>query len=191
MKKVLVPLAQGFEEIEFVSIVDTLRRAQLDVITASLDSQKSVTGSYQLSIQADSTISEVKIESLDAICLAGGYKGMQNLSCSAHIIEIIQKLHIQNKLICAICASPIVLYKAGVIKGDFTCYPGCEENIEGTRLNQAVVKNANVITSAGPSTAIIFALEIVKELCGVGVAKDLYEAMVMPLLQAHLNTFAL
>nr|QGT50410.1 4-methyl-5(B-hydroxyethyl)-thiazole monophosphate biosynthesis protein [uncultured Helicobacter sp.] len=190
MKNILVPIAQGFEEIELVSIIDTLRRAGLNVIVASLDSQKLVRGGHQIFIQADMVLSEVDISSLGAIVLAGGLEGMQNLAASSKIIEIIQTLDSQKSLVCAICASPIVLNKAGVLKGDFTCYPGCEENIKAHRLEAAVVKNENIITSAGPATGILFALEIIKELCGAQKAQALWEGMQIPLAQSYPNTFA-
>lgn len=190
MKNILVPIAQGFEEIELVSIIDTLRRAELNVIVASLDSQKLIKGGHQIFIQADATLSEIDVPSLQAIVLAGGLEGMHNLASSPKIIEIIQTLHSRKSLVCAICASPIVLDKAGVIKGDFTCYPGCEENIKAHRLDVAVVKNENIITSVGPATAILFALEIIKELCGAQKAQSLWEGMQIPLCQSYPNTFA-
>ncbi|RDU63605.1 DJ-1 family protein [Helicobacter didelphidarum] len=186
MKNVLVPLAQGFEEAEFVGIVDVLRRAQLNVIVASLDDSFLVKGANNIEIQAQIAIKDVNMTSLDAIALAGGFEGMQNLSKSDSILKIIQHLHTNNKIVAAICASPIVLNKAGVIQGDFTCYPGCEDGLSGNRINKAVVINKNVVTSAGPATAILFGLTLVKLLCGEETYQALYEGLQVPLAQSFI-----
>lgn len=180
-KNVLIPLAQGFEEAEFIGIADVLKRAGLHVIIAGLEGATLVRGANDISVQAEVALKDVKTESLDAICLPGGFEGMQNLSNNEKILQIIRDLYAKGKLVAAICASPIVLSKAGVIKGDFTCYPGCETGIAGNRLNKAVVVNGNVITSAGPATAILFGLQVVKELCGNETYNALYEGLQMPL----------
>lgn len=186
MKKILVPLADGFEEAEFIGIADVLKRASenvsdFEVIIASLDKNLLVKGANNISIQAETTLDKVDLNSLDGIALAGGFGGMNNLKNNSTIIKTIQDLHSKNKLVAAICASPIVLNHAGVLSGDFTCYPGCENGLNGNRLNQAIVVNKNVITSAGPATAILFGLEIVRYLLGEEVYKALYEGLLIPL----------
>lgn len=185
-KKVLIPLADGFEEAEFIGIADVLKRAaelsgNLEVIIASLNSELLVKGANDISIKADCSLEAVDVTNLDAIALAGGFGGMNNLKNSNEILNIIKKLHKENKIVAAICASPIVLNTAGVLEGDFTCYPGCEVGLNGNRINKAVVVNKNVITSAGPATAILFGLELAKHLCGDEVYKGLYEGMLVPL----------
>lgn len=185
-KKVLIPLADGFEEAEFIGIADVLKRASemhkdLEIIIASLDDKLLVKGANGISIQADTTLDSLDLSSLEAIALAGGYGGMNNLKNSSKIIQIIKDLHSNNKLVSAICASPMVLNHAGVLQGDFTCYPGCEAGLNGNRVNQAVVVNGNVITSAGPATAILFGLEIVRYLVGEETYKALYEGLLIPL----------
>ena len=90
-------------------------------------------------------------------------------------------MHTKGKLVAAICASPMVLNKAGVLSGDFTCYPGCEAGINGNRLNVPVVENGNIITSAGPATAILFGLAIAKKLCGEETYNALYNGLLLPL----------
>lgn len=181
MKNVLVPLAQGFEEAEFIGIADVLRRAQLNVIIAGIDGKKAYKGANGIEINADVALQDVDSKILDAIALAGGFDGMNNLANNDTIIKIIQDLHAKKKIVAAICASPIVLHKAGVITGDFTCYPGCEENIGGNRINKAVVINDNVVTSAGPATAILFGLSLAKLLCGEETYQSLYDGMLVPL----------
>ncbi|EAH9416664.1 DJ-1 family protein [Campylobacter lari] len=186
MKKVLVPLAKGFEEAEFIGIADVLKRAgeasgNLEVIIASLDDELLVQGANGICIKADVSLSSVDQENLDAIALAGGFEGMMNLKNNQAIIKIIQDLHAKKKIVAAICASPMVLAKAGVINGEFSCYPGCEVDIEGTRVKKAVVVNENVITAAGPATAILFGLELAKHLCSEEIYQKLYEGMLVPL----------
>lgn len=185
-KKVLIPLAEGFEEAEFIGIADVLKRASemdesLEVIIASLDENLLVKGANGICIKAEKSLKEVDIASLDAIVMAGGFGGMTNLKNNNQIIQIIKDLHAKNKIVAAICASPMVLAKAGVIDGDFTCYPGCEAGIEGNRIHKAVVVNKNVITSAGPATAILFGLELVKHLSSDENYQKLYEGMLLPL----------
>ncbi|OCX43642.1 4-methyl-5(B-hydroxyethyl)-thiazole monophosphate biosynthesis protein [Campylobacter ornithocola] len=186
MKKVLVPLAKGFEEAEFIGIADVLKRAviiggKLEVTIVSLDDELLVQGANGICIRADMSLASVDRENLDAIALAGGFEGMMNLKNNPTIIKIIQDLHAKKKIVAAICASPIVLAKAGVINGEFSCYPGCEVGIEGTRVNKAVVVNENVITAAGPATAILFGLELAKHLCSEEIYQKLYEGMLVPL----------
>ncbi|HEC1896143.1 TPA: DJ-1/PfpI family protein [Campylobacter jejuni] len=185
-KKVLIPLAQGFEEAEFIGVADVLKRARelnpdLEVVIASLNSELLVKGVNGISIKSDCSIEDVDIENLDAIALAGGFEGMINLKNSNVILNIIKQLHSKNKIIAAICASPIVLNEAGVLEGEFACYPSCEVGLNGNRVNKAVVVNKNIITSAGPATAILFGLELAKKLCGDEIYQKLYEGMLLPL----------
>lgn len=185
-KKILIPLAQGFEEAEFIGIADVLKRAaqsnkDLEVIIASLDKELLVQGANGIMIQAECALDSINSQSLDAIALPGGFDGMNNLKNNAKILSIIKELHSQGKIVAAICASPIVLNEAGVLEGEFTCYPSCESNLKGTRVQKAVVVNKNVITSAGPATAILFGLELVKNLCNNETYEALYNGLLVPL----------
>lgn len=189
MKNVLVPIAKGFEEIELVSIVDILRRAGVRVVLASLDSHKRVLGAHHIVIESDCALPDANMDDFDAIALAGGYDGMQNLANNELITLWLKTFKQTQKLIAAICASPIVLDKAGVLEGTFTCYPGCESQIDmnaKTKSPKAVVKNHRVITSAAPATAGVFALAIVEYLCGEAKAKELYEELQMPTLKDYI-----
>lgn len=181
MKRILVPLAQGFEEAEFIGIVDVLRRAGIEVLIAGLQGSCNVRGANNIEIKADIALSDIDSKTLDGIALAGGFEGMQNLSNNEKVLQIIQELHAKGKIVAAICASPIVLNKAGVLSSEFTCYPGCEEGIVATRLHEAVVVRDNIITSAGPATAILFGLAIVRELMGENIYKSIYDGMQVPL----------
>lgn len=184
-KNILVPLAKGFEEAEFVGIVDPLRRAGLNVIIASLDSELIVSSGNSVKVVADVTLCSVDINSLEAIVLPGGIEGMENLKNSDKVIDIIKKLHSENKLVAAICASSVVLHKAGAIEGNFTCYPGFEKGLNNcTRVHEAFYINKNIITGAGPAVALLFGLEIVKYLCGDELYSGLYEGLLFPLNKA-------
>lgn len=235
-KKILVPLADGFEEIEFVSICDILRRAKCEVIVAALGENLLVSGAHEIKIKADCTLQSVDVSGLDAIVLAGGWGGMLNLKVNAQILDIIRALHSSNRLVAAICASPIVLNEAGIFdeSSKFACYPGCEAGLKGTRVPKAVQvglgenltqsedfgvnlakKNENlgenftqksenlsvnflqngenlssnagkkglIITSAGPATAALFALEIVAHLCGENTRKALADELLVGLVK--------
>ncbi len=168
-KKVLVALADGFEEIEAVSSIDILRRAELEVIIAAVGGDLLVSGSRGIQIKAD--IELKNFEGVpDALVLPGGLPGAENLANSNLVNDLIEKCTQQNKLVAAICASPAyVLAKADVLSGKkATCYPGCQSRFSGdtTYLQKDVVVDGNIITSAGPGTAFYFALAIVKKLVG-------------------------
>lgn len=182
-KRILIPLAEGFEEIEAITIIDILRRANLEVITASLTDNLDVKGGHNITVKADTILDKIINEDFDAISLAGGMGGMNNLKNDKRIIEKIKKMYNDKKLVSAVCASPIVLGEAKVLNGKYTCYPSCEKSInmgEYQDKDLAVV-DKNVITSKGPATSIIFALEIVKYLTGSN--EELSKSLLMHLLK--------
>ena len=169
MAKVLVPLANGFEEIEAVSIIDVLRRAEVDVVVAALDSNKLVTGANGIKIEADTSIPNVDVESLDMVVLPGGWGGTHALADDENVQAILKHMDEKGKNIGAICAAPFALNKAGVLKEKYTCYPSVENDIakEGYMGDASmVVEDQNVMTSRGPGTALCFGLSIVKKLKG-------------------------
>ena len=164
--KVLVPILSGFEEIELVSIVDILRRAGLKAVLAGRE--KAVRGAHNIILQSDCDLDSLNIAEFSAIALAGGYEGMQNLCNDDFVIKSLQELNAQGKLVSAICASPIVLGKAGVLKNKFSCYPSCENAIESSAkyCTEKVIVDENIITANGPASATLFALAIVEYLLG-------------------------
>jgi len=167
MSKVLLPLATGFEEIEAVTIVDILRRADIDVVIAGLG-KKQVVGAHGIKIQSDGHVEDMSSSDFDMIVLPGGLPGAVNLQNDVTVQKLLKDFDSQNKYIGAICAAPIALQSAGVLKDDYTCYPSFEQNIreEGYKSDKDVVMDKNVITSRGPATAMKFALSIVAKLCG-------------------------
>ena len=176
MSRVLVPLACGFEEIEAISIIDILRRAEIKVQVASLDENSLVEGANKIVVQADMQVKDVNVDMLDMIVLPGGLDGTYALADDENIQNILKEMDEKGKNIGAICAAPFALNKAGVLKQNYTCYPSIEEQIrlDGYQGDKAmVIEDGNVITSRGPATAICFALEIVKKLRG----QEMYEGL--------------
>jgi 4-methyl-5(b-hydroxyethyl)-thiazole monophosphate biosynthesis len=169
MSRVLVPLAEGFEEIEAVSIIDILRRGEVEVLVASLDKKSLVKGANGITIETDLEVSSVESDALDMIVLPGGWDGTHALADDENVQRLLKEMDAKGKNIAAICAAPFALNKAGVLKENYTCYPSVENEIrqEGYQGDKMmVVQDANVMTSRGPATAICFALEIVKKLKG-------------------------
>jgi len=169
MSKVLVPLAGGFEEIEAVAIIDVLRRAEIEVLVASLDANNLVKGANGIVVQADIQVKDVTSDAIDMIILPGGWDGTYALADDKNVQALLKEMDAKGKNIAAICAAPFALHKAGVLKQNYTCYPSAEEQIrkDGFMGDKAmVVEDGNVLTSRGPGTSICFALAIVKKLKG-------------------------
>jgi 4-methyl-5(b-hydroxyethyl)-thiazole monophosphate biosynthesis len=164
--KILVPLAQGLEEIEAITIIDILRRADIDVTTVGLDALE-IIGSHEIKIIADRLLNDIESEEYDGIVLPGGMPGTLHLRDNDKIISIIQQFHKDKKIIGAICAAPMVLEKAGILMDrKFTIHPGVISDISLTAQNRQVVKYKNIITGQASGAATLFALKIVRELQG-------------------------
>lgn len=169
MPRVLVPIAAGFEEIEAIAIIDVMRRAGIEVIMGSLDEHLLVKGAHGVTVQADREIAGLSADELDMIVLPGGWGGTQALMKDAAVQKLLKAMDAKGKNIGAICAAPLALHTAGVLKEGYTCYPSIEEQIDlggFTGDKHAVVESGNVMTSRGPGTAICFGLAIVKKLVG-------------------------
>lgn len=167
MPKVLVPLAQGCEEIEAVTVIDILRRAKIEVVSAALDAQP-VRASRGVMLLADTTLESVLLQEFDMIVLPGGQPGSNNLKADARIIALLQNMAVQGKYVAAICAAPSVLATAGLLDGkQATCFPGALDSFaQVQQQHAAVVTDGKFITSRGPGTAIDFALTLVELLSG-------------------------
>lgn len=184
MPRVLIPLAQGCEELEAVTLVDLLRRAGIEVITASLDDQREVTASRGVVLLADTTLEAVKTETFDMLILPGGKVGAQYLNDSSRIHERIHQQLADNHHLAAICAAPSVLATAGVLdERQACCYPGFikpDEYPKITLLEQAVVIDDKILTSRGPGTAMDFALVIIETLVDKNTRHNVEKALVRP-----------
>ncbi len=181
MAKVLVPLAQGCEEIEAVTVIDVLRRAGVDVVTAGLDNSP-VKASRGTRLIPDVELESILNESFDMIVLPGGQPGTDNLSLDSRIAELVTSMARQDKYVCAICAAPKVLALAGVLSGRrATAFPGTLEKLGRSDISlshAAVEKDGRIITSRGPGTAMDFALELVELLVGKEKRQDVEKALV-------------
>ncbi len=175
---ILLPLAEGFEEVEAITIIDVLRRAGLALTTASLTDDNMVAGSHNVVVQADALLKDLQPDCFDVIVLPGGGVGTDNLMKDSRIIETIQRFNSQEKYVCAICAAPTVLAAAGVLEGlKATCYPTCSEVLGTSYAEAPVIVDNNIITSQGPGTAMLFSLILVHHFAGEESARSVAKAM--------------
>jgi 4-methyl-5(b-hydroxyethyl)-thiazole monophosphate biosynthesis len=183
MSKVLVPLAQGFEEIEAVAIVDLLRRAGIEVHTASLAGRE-VTGSHDITVLADARLDEVDGGDYDMIVLPGGMPGTTHLKADPRVVRLLQQFAESGRYTAAICAAPSVLAHAGLLEGRrATSFPGflTPGSAPGIRLSEdAVVVDGKVATSRGPGTAVPFGLALIELLEGPEARREVQERLQLP-----------
>jgi 4-methyl-5(b-hydroxyethyl)-thiazole monophosphate biosynthesis len=167
MKTVLIPLAQGCEEIEAVTVMDVLRRAGIEVASAGLDAQP-VRASRGTVLLPDTTLDAALAHGYDMVVLPGGQPGTSNLGKDKRILELLQRMAQQGKYVAAICAAPSVLAAAGLLDGKrATCYPGSLDAFSRVQQQHtALAEDGNIITSRGPGTAMDFALLLVERLAG-------------------------
>ncbi|MBL7157852.1 MAG: DJ-1/PfpI family protein [Candidatus Omnitrophica bacterium] len=167
-KKVLIVLADGFEDIEGIAPVDILDRAGVNVKVAGLSKREVISG-HGVKISTDAKLDEFE-EEFDCVVFPGGSLGAENLSKSETVKNIIKKMHAEGKIIAAICASPaVVLAPTGILKGKkATCYPGMEKTFPASVkfVDEEVVVDGNIITSKGPGTAHLFGLKLAELLAG-------------------------
>ena len=184
MAKVLVPLAKGFEDLEFVTIVDVLRRGGVDVATASLGDDLAVPGAHGVLMRADARLADVEGEAFDAIVLPGGGEGTANLAHSAALQALLQKQNAEGRWLCAICAAPTVLVQAGVVAEGLhvTCYPTMQMELDRPWSPAAVVVDGNVITGQAPGSALLFALVVLQHLTDAATAHRVARGMVTDVL---------
>lgn len=179
MATALVVLANGFEEIEAITPIDLLRRAEIVVETATIEEKLETTGAHGITVKADTFLENVRDNEFDFIILPGGQPGSNNLKKSP---ELKQFLRVQSKMkkgIAAICAAPTILENAGVLKGQkITSYPGLESHFTSSHYQtENVVISENIITSRAVGTAIAFSLELVKKMKGKEVADKIAKAI--------------
>ncbi|ODV00425.1 MAG: 4-methyl-5(B-hydroxyethyl)-thiazole monophosphate biosynthesis protein [Thiobacillus sp. SCN 63-57] len=181
MAKVLVPLAEGCEEIEAVTIIDLLRRAGIEVTTAGLR-PGIVKASRGVQLVPDLTLDVALQDDYDMVVLPGGMPGAAHLKEDARILDLLKKMATAGKYTAAICAAPMVLAEAGVLNGkQATSYPGFLDGLPGVSVSGApVVQDGKVLTSRGPGTAMDFALALVETLAGADKRQQVEAALVRP-----------
>lgn len=181
MARVLVPLADGCEELEAVTIIDLLRRGGIEVVVAGLKAGM-VKASRGVALVPDTTLDIALHDEYDMVVLPGGMPGAQHLKDDVRIITLLKKMAAAGQYTAAICAAPIVLAEAGILAGKTaTSYPGSLEKInpgDVTLSTEAVVRDGQVVTSRGPGTAMDFALYLVELLMGVAVLKQVEAGLV-------------
>ena len=178
--KVLVFLADGFEEIEGLTVVDLLRRADIDVTTVSIKEERQIMGAHKIPVIADTVFEQIKDEKADMVVLPGGMPGTTHLKEHEGLRKVLCDFAEEGKYIGAICAAPTVLEGLGLLQGRrATCYPGVEKQIQGASLTHTpVMRDENIITGQGVGTAIDFALKLIEVLVGDDKAKEIAESIV-------------
>lgn len=181
MKKVFVHLATGFEDVEAISIIDVLRRAEIEVTTVSISEERTVLSAHNVPVIADKLFSEVDYNEAQMIVLPGGLPGANHLDEHTGLKEQIKNFNQQGKGLAAICAAPMVFGHLDLLHNKpATCYPGFEKELSGAQITEgSVVEADNIITSKGPGTALLFALKIVEKLKGAELAQQLKAGMLI------------
>ena len=180
MSKVYVFLAEGFEEIEGLTVVDLLRRAGVETEMVSVMEGKQIKGSHGIKVTADSMFEDVDFSDADVLVLPGGMPGTLNLGNHTGLCELLKKHYEAGKMVAAICAAPSVFGELGFLKGRIaTCYPGFESKLEGAIVCATkVAVDENVITSRGLGTAIEFALKLIEVLVGLEKSMEIREGII-------------
>lgn len=178
---IYVFLADGFEELEAIAVIDVLRRAEYDVTTVAVGTKDTlVTGSHGIAVQADIPESQLETDQMDAIVLPGGMPGTLHLEQSPIVRVSVDYCMRNDKLITAICAAPSILGHLGCLQGKKAiCYPGFEQELIGAEVaaDSIVVRDGKLITGRGPGVAVAFALKIVETISGKDLAEKIGMAM--------------
>lgn len=181
--RALIAVADGVEDIETVTLIDVLRRAEIEVLVACIENRRMFTCARGSRMTADAMLIDVLAQDFDLIALPGGMPGAQHLADHGPLAQKVQEQAKAGKLFAAICAAPaLALQGYGVLKQRrMTCYPAFSDRLSGcTFVDQPVVVDGNCITSQGPATALEFSLTLVEQLAGKARRKAVAEAMLVP-----------
>ena len=180
MATALVPVAEGFEEVEAIAAIDVLRRGGVEVVVASIGRSPEVKGAHGIVVKADALFSDVAESAYDAIVLPGGGEGTENLKNSDALLKRLVRQREEGGLLCAICAAPTVLQEAGLLEPGqhVTCYPTCQMEIDCTWVNQPAVSHNGIITGRAPGSAMTFAMVVLQALVGDTAAHKVARGLV-------------
>ena len=181
MKRVLVPLAAGFEEIEAMTIIDVLRRAGVEVVVAGAGpAGQPIEGSWGVRVTPDRSLDDARASDFDMVVLPGGTKGVENLKRHPKLLPLLGEFMARGKHVAAICAAPLLLAEAGLLCGkQVTSYPSVKPQVAASSLysEERVVQDGKLVTSRGPGTAMEFAFVLVGILAGEEKARELKQGM--------------
>lgn len=180
MSKIAVFFAEGYEEVEALTVVDICRRGGVSVDMVSVTGEKKVRGSHNILVEMDKTYSELNFEEYDMLVLPGGLKGTQGLEAHEGLMAQIDDFYAKGKYIAAICAAPSIFGHRGILKGRNACsYPSFESHLEGAQVTRGPVEiSDHVVTSRGMGTAVDFGLAILGIFCGQDAAQKMAEQIV-------------
>lgn len=166
--------AQGFEEVEAIAALDVIRRAGIEIKSVGIGSE-TVTGSHGITVVCDTDECDLSVEGIDGIILPGGMPGTNNLFDSTKVHEAIEYCSDNGKLLCAICAAPLIFGRVGLLKGkEAVCFPGFEDELKGAKIsNNYVCTDGNIITAKGMGSAVNFGLAVVAYFKGQAFADNL------------------
>lgn len=191
MSKFLVFLADGFEDVEGITVIDYLRRADVEVDTISVMEGLEVITKSNIKLFADKHIDEINPDNYHGLYIPGGTKGAETLRDDDRVIEIIQKFNQEKKIIAAICAGPIVLNRAGVLEDKkATSFPSIKEELDNVGQyidDQIVVTDGNITTSRGAATTVYIAMRLVEIIKGAGAVEELKEGTQQESVEAYYN----
>lgn len=166
-------LDNGFEEIEAITTIDLLRRANVPVTTVSVCGSDMVTGSHNIAVKADAKIDDLAFDDVQMLILPGGATHLENCQ---KLCDLLLAHNAKGGLIAAICAAPMVLGKLGILEGkQATCYPGCEGPLGEAFCGGLVVESANIITAKGPGLSSDFAFCLIEHLASPEIADEVYD----------------
>ena len=179
MGKVVVFLADGCEEIEALTVIDILRRGNVDVIGASINDTLGINGAHNIDFKANVTFNDINFDDVDMIVLPGGYEGRNNLLAHDGVCKVCQDFMKKNKYIAAICAAPSILGENSILEGKrATSYPGFENQLKGANsTDKALVIEGNIITSKGPATAMLFSIALLEVMTNTQTAAKVAQGL--------------
>lgn len=180
MKNAVILIAEGFEEVEAVTIIDTLRRGGVDILSVSVTGDKTVVGAHGIPITCDSIFDRKAVLSRDILVLPGGMPGTKNLGESGDVAEAVTAFKNEGKTLSAICAAPMIFGSMGLLKGlRATIYPGMESFIDGSIITpqNTTEYDGNILTGKGPGLALDFALRLLEIASDKETAQDVAKGM--------------